>query len=1147
MELEPPPTPCPLKDKKQSVVVKDNIYLLGAITAMGDTFFDLYDTGINFAAGLKDGATGLGSMLEVATDARLSLGDFAEYLSKNTAVAIRIGAENMAQLSKGVRDAILPMGSLGLSISEANEYLGDYLEQQRMAGALETLSQSQRTRAGAAYLEQITMLSQITGKRRKQIAEEMTQNQKSIGLQTYLNGLNEDQRQGQMAALNSIQTLMGTIDTTGGMAKDFGDSMYFGTFAATETGKNMIMAGREQEAQMIQNIQTMVKNGELSEKQAQEEMRRVIGTMATNTNAAKQTAIMGAALGEGASQMASMTQGSRNLQRGFENASMALTDTEKTIGSWDEMQNAISLTWQKFMSTLFGGKDGNAFSETMNKISKTFKDLLDPEGENSIVPALHDMADVMANHVVAALEWFKDPKNIDGIKNFLQDLPDKIRQFTAGIGEMIKSLRSFFMQKVKDKDGKDTDQWEFKSFGDIFMDAISKGLASVNWLKVVGVITAGFVAILAAKSFIGVFTSRVSGAMSGVMGKAFDKIPGMGGASKAASSVGGGGMGAKKGAMDTIAKGVGKLGKGIGQAIKGLMHGIAGGLSAFKPQVLLGAIIFGASIAAVGAGIAAAAWIMGKALPTLAEGLQAFDGLDGDNLIDVGLGMLSVAAGLAAMGAGAVVSGIGGLVGGAFSKLGEMMGAKSPLVMLEEFGNANINTKKVIANAEAMVAFSKAMAVGGVGAAAAGIGTLVGGITGALGKLFGGEDPLAQLKKFGKADIDGAKVKINAEAMKLFASAMSDAPVIKTDVVGAFFGAIVGLFGGEMKMPWDNLKAFADADVDGAKVKVNAEAMKLFGTAMSTVPEIKGKRVGGLFGAIADIFGGAVKMPWASLKEFADLDVDGAKVKTNATAMKAFASAMKDVPEVKGERVGGLFGAILDIFGGEVKMPWASLKEFADIDIDGAKVQTNATAMKAFGTAMSDVPEVKGERVGGLFGSIAGIFSGKVKMPWEQVKEFASADLGDTTKITSNANAMSAFGKAMSSMPEKIDGKRAGGLFGAVASLFSGKVTMPWDQVKEFANADMGDTTKITANANAMSAFGNAMSTMPEKIDGTRAGGLFGAVATAFAGKTVLPWDQVKTFSEADLGVTTNIENRVEKAVENQVETSNITLEIIET
>jgi hypothetical protein len=575
--------------------------------------------------------------------------------------------------------------------------------------------------------------------------------------------------------------------------------------------------------------------------------------------------------------------------------------------------------------------------------------------------------------------------------------------------------------------------------------------------------------------------------------------------------------------MDVIAGAVGKLGKGVGQAIKGLMHGIAGGLSAFKPQVLIGAGIFAASIAVIGVGIAAAAWIMGKALPTLAEGLGSFADLDGDNLIDVGLGMLSVAAGLAAMGVGAVVSGIGGLVGGAFGKLGEMMGAKSPLVMLEQFGKANINTENVIKNAEAMVAFSKAMALGGAGSAVAGIGTLVGGITGALGKFFGADDPLTQLKEFGKVSINGAQVKINAEAMKLFASAMTDAPTIKTDVIGALFGGIVSIFGGNVKMPWDNLKEFADAKVDGAKVKTNAEAMKAFGTAMSTVPEIKTTRVGGLFGAVADIFGGEVKMPWANLKEFADVVIDGEKVKTNATAMKAFASAMKDVPEVKGERVGGLFGAIADIFGGAVKMPWASLKEFADLVIDSTKVQSNATAMKAFGTAMADVPEVKGERVGGIFGAIADVFGGEVTMPWAQVKLFSKADLGDTANITKNANAMSAFGTAMSSMPAKIEGSRGGGLFGAVASLFAGKVTMPWDQVKLFGEADLGDTAKITSNANAMSAFGNAMANMPETVDGARAGGLFGAVATAFAGTTVMPWDQVKLFSEADLGVTASI------------------------
>ena len=91
--------------------------------------------------------------------------------------------------------------------------------------------------------------------------------------------------------------------------------------------------------------------------------------------------------------------------------------------------------------------------------------------------------------------------------------------------------------------------------------------------------------------------------------------------------------------------------------------------------------------------------------------------------------------------------------------------------------------------------------------------------------------------------------------MKLFASAMADAPTMKTDVVGALFAGVVSIFGGKLAMPWDNLKAFADADVDGAKVKINADAMKLFASAMESVPVIKPDVVGALVGGIVSIFG----------------------------------------------------------------------------------------------------------------------------------------------------------------------------------------------------------------------------------------------------------------------------------------------------
>ena len=102
---------------------------------------------------------------------------------------------------------------------------------------------------------------------------------------------------------------------------------------------------------------------------------------------------------------------------------------------------------------------------------------------------------------------------------------------------------------------------------------------------------------------------------------------------------------------------VGALGKGAGLLLKGL----AVGLKAFNPSVLLGAAILGGSIIAIGAGIAAAAWITGAALPTFAKGMQSFEGLDGKKLIDAGKGIAAVGAGLGVFGVGGAAAGFGSI------------------------------------------------------------------------------------------------------------------------------------------------------------------------------------------------------------------------------------------------------------------------------------------------------------------------------------------------------------------------------------------------------------------------------------------------------------------------------------------------------
>jgi hypothetical protein len=156
----------------------------------------------------------------------------------------------------------------------------------------------------------------------------------------------------------------------------------------------------------------------------------------------------------------------------------------------------------------------------------------------------------------------------------------------------------------------------------------------------------------------------------------------------AISGIMGGGAGGGKGAGGALSGLAG--GEGAGKGLKS----VAGGLTAFaNPKILIGATIFGAAITIIGAGIAGAAWILGKALPTFAEGLQAFDDLDGTNLKDVGLGVIQLGAGLVAFGAGGAIAGIGGVVGSLAEGFGSLFGVKSPLEKMMEFAKVGPELK----------------------------------------------------------------------------------------------------------------------------------------------------------------------------------------------------------------------------------------------------------------------------------------------------------------------------------------------------------------------------------------------------------------------------------------------------------------------
>jgi hypothetical protein len=144
-----------------------------------------------------------------------------------------------------------------------------------------------------------------------------------------------------------------------------------------------------------------------------------------------------------------------------------------------------------------------------------------------------------------------------------------------------------------------------------------------------------------------------------------------------------------------------------GVAIVGL--GVAAGAAGFAaPEIAAGGIALGTAIAAIGAAIAGASWLMGNTLPTLANGLTIMSQLDGAKLSAVGSGMTGLSLGLLSMGAGDFVNALSGLASGILN----FFSGNDPITRLTRFGElAEPLTKSNKAMSEFSTTFKSAMDV----------------------------------------------------------------------------------------------------------------------------------------------------------------------------------------------------------------------------------------------------------------------------------------------------------------------------------------------------------------------------------------------------------------------------------------------------
>jgi hypothetical protein len=584
-----------------------------------------------------------------------------------------------------------------------------------------------------------------------------------------------------------------------------------------------------------------------------------------------------------------------------------------------------------------------------------------------------------------------------------------------------------------------------------------------------------------------------------------------------------------------IGRAMGMLGAGVGRGIGGFMTGIAAGAVA-GPAFVIAMGALGAGLAAFGILIAGAGWVVSQMMPDIADGLKAFDGINGMNLIRVGGGIAALGGGFAVMGAGSAILGVGNLIGSIADGLTGLFGGKSGeeaiVDKLIRFSELELNTENIKNNSEAMMAYGIAMTAGGAGTALEAIGGFVAGVFTGLTNLIGGVPTVDKLRAFGSFKVDKAAVINNSEAMGEYAIAMVKAAGAAGagalgsvfNFVSVAFDSLSGLLGGEGMLDTilTNMKKISAAEgIDAEKIRIVSEAMGVYTIAMAKSAGAAGisalgeaaNFVGQGFKALSELVGGegmlgSVLTGMQTMSAATGIDKD--KIVTVSEAMAAYTIATYEMMKSSGTTmvgeianfVGTGFKALTELIGGAgvLETTLAGMKTMSgplSDGIDKDKIVNVGQAIAAYGVAMENVRSTSKVTLGaevinfvsGALNALSGLFGAddSLTTTLKGMKTMSDYDIKDidVEKIKHIGVAMSAYGVTMQAgadaNPKSVwdsIGSFASGLIDSI-NPFSGDDN-PVKKLKEFAEVEISkeELDKIQANASAFTVYATAVGSM---------------------------------------------------------------------
>jgi len=350
---------------------------------------------------------------------------------------------------------------------------------------------------------------------------------------------------------------------------------------------------------------------------------------------------------------------------------------------------------------------------------------------------------------------------------------------------------------------------------------------------------------------------------------------------------------------------------------------------------------------------------------------------------------------------------------------------------------------------------------------------------------------------------ESENIATNIDLLKMFGEAMSSIPEIKPIVIDE------GWFSDEIKMPWDIIKDFGEASLpEPDKIIKNVEVVQAFSNAAPTlaaISELKPVETGGMLSSL--------KMPWEVIQDFGNTELPTVKqIEDNQSIINAFANAVVDMSNISDiKRIEtGIFGGALS----SLDMPWEVINDFGNTSLPAVEqITNNQSIINAFANAvvdMSNIPEIKRIETGIFGGALSGL-----KMPWEVIQDFGDTELPTVEQVSNNTNVVKAFTDAVPTLVAMSELKRVN-----IADGLRNNLVMPWHVIKDFGEVELPPAENVAKNTAVVKAFTDAVPTLASMSELERiniGNGLFNNFA--------MPWDVISDFGNTSLPTAEQITN----------------------